>query len=656
MSYDYASELLTRKAEEPSASSQASPQPAQKPFAHDYANDLLSPPDTFSKNMAALKFKRDQSAGFGATAKQAMVDDPKTKMRILAADLFPGEKNAIERFGMLNGQIMYVGKDDKLYKATPGGVEEFAADVAGNALPIVGGTIGGILGAAGGPPGMIAGAALGAAGGKGYQEAAANLVLDEPQTVGGNVKGMAKEAAFAGAGAATGALFQKWLERNVARDIGKYSAAQVADLDAKAKEIGVDLNVAQRTNVPSLKGRAEALSRLPQSADDMNTALEATRQQAGRAADAFIDKTQPYYQSIRQSGEAGRQGANEILDRIATDRSTAAKPYYDKAFEAKVDPKNEALQRLMDTDAFKKGYDRALRIAKNEGIDLGGTENMRLLHYVKMGIDDLLDPKVMAKEGIGATEQRGILAVKNRLLQVMDDASPDYKRARGIYGHYMPTLKANREGILGEIANLADEDVHKASQMVFNKNNSADDVARLRSLFYRHDQGEKWKALTKGYLEDTLENASKQFKSGEGAGRAVTWRYMLLGDLKQAANLRAAMNADQWQGFQNMMDVFEAVGRVKGTGNSITMPMTEAAGELKKEAGGGLGKAIMQPRQTVVDWLEEARLGKHAKKQVEILNDPNGLERLKELRRLDPRSKQFIQGFTSLFGAAASPE
>lgn len=650
--YDYAADLLSPK---------AATEPAKAPEKpHNYADDLLRPrTQGFSQAVAQQAEQVGKAASFGALTKAAMVDDQQTKFRIYAEDLFPGDKGAIERFGMHNGEVVYVGKDDKLYKAEPsgglGGPKSFAANTVGNLPTIAGATAGALVGAPAGPFTAAGLGALGAAGGKGIQEIIASLALGEPQTTTGNALNMAKEAAFAGGGGLGGAIFQKWAQRNLVRDVAKLDPAKVAELDAKAANIGVDLNVAQRTNVPSIKGRAEALARIPASADDMNASLERTRQQAGTAADEFVAGVSPV-QSVREAGEQGRSGANAILERIASDRSTAAKPHYDRAFQATVDSRDENLQRLMDTDAFKKGYERAVRIAKNEGIDLGNeANNMRVLHYVKMGIDDLLDPKGAAKEGIGATEQRSIMSVKNRLLKVMDTASPDYARARSIYGHYMPTLKAHREGTLGALADLADEDLSKASKMVFNPQNSPEDVRKLRSLFFRFDQGEQWKALTKGYLEDTLEQSSRQFKSGPGAGKAVTWRYMMMGDLKQAANLRAAMTEEQWKGFGNMMDVFEAVGRVQGTGNSITMPMQEQAKQLGREAGSTLAN-LVKPRQAIIEWLEDARLGKHATEMVKVLNDPDGIKKLNALRSLSPNDKRFVQGFSTLFGVEASPE
>lgn len=644
---DYASQLLDG----------AAPKSAPK---RDYASELLSPKPSgsFSEKLKQEVGKQEGTASFGGLVKAGMVDDPQTKLEILANDLFPGDKKAVERFAFHNGEVYYVGADEKLYRATPpegpmGSVKEFGANMVANAPTIVGGTVGAIAGAPSGP-GSVGLSALGAAGGKSLQQIIANVALDEPQSPMGNIKGMAGEAAWAAGGSLVGLGVQKWLARNLSKDVSKLNLNDVAELDKKAARLGVDLNAAQRTNLPSLKGRVEALSRLPQSADDMNTALEATRQQAAKAADDFVSGVSNNAPNIRAAGEAGRKGATAILERMSEDKAIAAAPWYRKAFQATVNLNDEGLQRLTDTPAFKAAWERGKRIAANEGVNLGdAANNMKALHYVKLGLDDLIERG--GTEGIGGTERRAIIGVKNRLLNFMDTASPDYGRARFVYGHYMPTLKANREGLVGQLADLADTDLNQASRMVFNSRNSPQDIANLRSMFFRYDQGEQWKALLKGYLEDTLEVAGRELKSGNVAGKAATWRYALMGDRKQAQNLRAAMTYEQWQSFGDMMDVFEAVNRTTGRGNSITMQMLEASGQLKSEAGSKLAK-VLKPRQAVIDWLEEARLGKHAAKQVEILNDPQSIKRLKELKRLSPTDQKFIQGFSALFGISASPE
>ena len=86
------------------------------------------------------------------------------------------------------------------------------------------------------------------------------------------------------------------------------------------------------------------------------------------------------------------------------------------------------------------------------------------------------------------------------------------------------------------------------------------------------------------------------------------------------------------------------------------LPMIQQAQSLAKESGSGVFATVLKPRQALIDWLEEARLGKYAQKQVEILNSPDALKRLNELKRLSPNDQRFIQGFSSLFGISLSPE
>lgn len=129
-----------------------------------------------------------------------------------------------------------------------------------------------------------------------------------------------------------------------------------------------------------------------------------------------------------------------------------------------------------------------------------------------------------------------------------------------------------------------------------------------------------------------------------------------MGNPKQAANLRAAMTEKQWSGFTDMMDVFEAVGRTTGRGNSITMAMQEASKDLQRESGRNLIQKVLEPRTALLDWISEARLGKHAEKQVQILNSEDGIKRLKELKKLSPTDQKFISGMSALFGISAKPE
>jgi hypothetical protein len=85
------------------------------------------------------------------------------------------------------------------------------------------------------------------------------------------------------------------------------------------------------------------------------------------------------------------------------------------------------MAKLMGTPAAKQAWSRAERIASNNGeeLALNGKLSINALHYMKMGIDDLIkDPT----SGIGKAEKQSILGIKDKLINFMGNASPEYKQ------------------------------------------------------------------------------------------------------------------------------------------------------------------------------------------------------------------------------------
>ena len=49
-------------------------------------------------------------------------------------------------------------------------------------------------------------------------------------------------------------------------------------------------------------------------------------------------------------------------------------------------------------------------------------------------------------------------------------------------------------------------------------------------------------------------------------------------------------------------------------------------------------------------WIREGRLGNHAEKIAEIITSPQGMEKLRQLKKLSPRDARFIAGLNQLAG------
>lgn len=611
------------------------------------------------------------TASFGTLVKANLVEDPQTKVKIFAKARFQNlpENEAMARYGIVDGHVIYVGDDGKYYREDPPGFsgwakDNLAAGTVANTLPIAGGIAGAVAGTPAGPAGMILGGAGGAAAGKGYNLAIANLAFDEPQSVAGNVKAMAGEAAFTAGGNAAGAAFGKFLTRNLARDISKMSAEEVAELQAKAQAIGIELDPAQLTNLPSLKAKKDVLASMPTSRDIIAQGSKKQAGQAREAVDRFLGGMATG-EGLDEAGTAARKSAGDVIEMVTKERAKKASPLYQQAFEEFQGVPQELLPRansLMGRPAMKEAGKKAVMLAKNEGVDLADPKNSLLgMHYMKLALDDMIEGA--GQQGFGGTYKRGLVGLKNQLVGIMDDLSPTYGEARKVFTHYTPNVVQAREGIVSTLKELGDEDVFKAAQMVFGGNLSPATISRTKELFERAGAKDSWNQLTKAYLQDTFEQAGRQFKTTGGAiDAASNWQVALTGSPRQYRILEKAMDPPQFQAFKDMMEVFEAMGRTRGAGaGSQTMPRQEAAKLLREESGAGVMGRVAQlgsPQNVgakVGEWLQEVRVGNHAEKLAEIMTSPDGMRKLKELRKLSPNDQRFLAGASALFGIELKP-
>lgn len=660
---DYASELLGGKTEAPKTT--------------DYASQLLGGGASVGGNKQrfseALKSKAEEvsgSADFSTLTKASMVDDPMTKLRIFSKSRFPklSEKDALSRYAIIDGDVLYLDDNGEVKSETSSGAKNFAAGMVGNLPAIAGGMAGSVAGAPLGPVGMVAMGAAGAAGGKGYGKVAANLAFDEPQTVGGNVKDMTTEALFSAGGNLVGLAIGKVLTRGAARDIGKFDPAKVASIDQKAAAQGVDLNVAQRTDLPSVKAKYDVLASMPTSRDVV--AEHATKQarQANDAADKFISRVSKVA-DVDEAGTQARDAAKQVIAKLTQERSAAAKPLYQKAFTEFTEfteQQAEQLARLRTSPTFRDAERLANRLYADDLATMGAKEMpqagaLRDLHYTKLALDKLIGDS--ATGGYNKTSRGSIIGLKNELLKVMDDASPSYAQARSTFSHMTPNIVSVQDGIISKVAGLKDEQAIEAARMVFSDGRSPAAVERMRTLFVKSGLEDDWNAMLASHLRETFAKAGKEtMAGGEAVNQAAKWRAALVGNPRQYRLMEKSMSPQQFQAFNDMMDVFEAMGRTAGAGQgSQTAGRQEGMRLLRQESGSGaVGQAagLLSPQNfgsRAANWLAEVRLGNHAEKLAQVMTSPDGIRRLRDLRRLSPTDQRFIAGASSLFGISLRP-
>ncbi len=610
------------------------------------------------------------TADFGTLIKANMVDDPATKVKLFAKARFPKmeEKDAVSRYGIVDGHVVYVGDDGKMYREDPPGFlgwlkDNVAAGTIANAPSVAGGITGAVVASPAGPGAAVAGGAAGSMAGKGVSKVIANAAFDEPQTAGGNAKDIALEGAFSAGGTFLGNMFGKFLQRNMARDISKLDTQAAADLQAKAKGVGVDLDPAQTTNLPSLKAKKDVLASMPTSRDIIAEGAEKQSGQARQAVDKFLKTISPD-EGLEEAGAAARKGAGDVIEMLTKERASKASPLYRKAFEEAPGIPQEMLPRaqaIMERPAMKEAGKKAVLLAKNEGVDLADPKNSLLgMHYMKLALDDMIEGA--GQQGFGGTYKRGLVGLKEQLVGMMDEVSPTYAEARKIFAHFSPAVTQAKDGIVSTLKEMTDEQVFTAAKKLFGGNASPNTVGKTKELFERAGAGDSWKRLTRAYLEDTFEQAGKQTKTGSAINQASDWQVAMSGNPRQFRILEKALDPKQFDAFKDMMEVFQAMGRTRGAGaGSQTMGRQEGAALLRQESGAGVIGQVAKlgsPQnigQRIGDWLQEARVGNHAEKLAEIMTSPQGMQKLKELKKLSPNDQRFLAGVSTLFGIELHP-
>lgn len=666
---DYAADLLGSSAPQPAAPPPAAPT--------DYASGLLggkkSTNDRFSDALKKDVAGSEGSADFGTLTKAAMVEDPQTKLRIFAKGRFPklDEKEALSRYGIVDGEVLYVDDNGDVHKENPSGVsgaaKRLAANTVADAPAIIGGTVGAALSAPSGP-GMIAGGAAGAAVGKAGGKAIANVAFDEPQTPADYGKAMGSEALFSVGGNLIGLGLAKVLTRGAARDIARLDPQAIAELQRKAAAQGVDLNVAQQTNLPSLKAKYDVLASMPTSRDAIAADAEKQSRQAYVAAGRFLANVSPT-DGLDEAGAQARKGATKVIAKLTKERSAAAKPLYKAAFDGFQEfSEDEAarLAQLRTSPSFRQAERLADRLYQDDVATMGAKDMPQLsalrdLHYTKLALDKMIGDE--AKGGYSKTSRGALVGLKNELLSVMDEASPAYAKARETFAHMTPNIQSVQDGIISRVAGLGDEQAFKAANMMFGGNTSPIAVDRAKRLFEKAGLKEDWDAMLRAHLQDTFEKAGREFKTAGGAlEQAPNWRAALAGNPRQYRILEKAMDPVQFAAFNDMMDVFQAMGRTSGAGaGSQTMTRLEGREMLSQDSGSGVIGQVARlgsPQNIgnrVGDWLAEVRLGDHAEKLAEVMTSPDGIRKLRDLRKLSPRDQRFIAGASALFGIELKP-
>lgn len=604
------------------------------------------------------------TAGPLEQAAASLPTEPADRARFYASQRFPDDPQALNtRYGINNGRIFYVDDDGRAFfeesEATiPTSLEELGetgkaiAGSTGSMLPAIGAAVGGVATSF---MGGVPGAAAGGAAGSGVRQTLASAITGEEKEI-------SERALQAGGEAALGALGQG-AGLGVARllkPLGKTpvfsprQTSEIAGLKAKSEATGIPLTAAELAGSKDLITRQKILAGTPEGAPIFED-FQVNRNDVIR--DALYNKLFKDISpedTVMGGMEAGVKGAREAVGQARAKMQREAAPLYEKAYEVEdvdIAPVMQAIKGKIADAAppVRAALQRIGSELKNGGNRLAKIDNLK-----KMLDDQINRAKTGQETGIGKTQAYHLSDIRSLMVRQADEASPDYKAARQIYEEGMPTAASTERGVVGKIAKLEEERAMGAAKKLFSPQlSSPQTVAKARDEFIRAGQEKEWDSLVRSHLQDVFENIPEgQF--GQIPNVGGQFYKAIYGNAKKMSMINEAVkhNPEIGRSLTWMMEVLRASGRA-AKGESMTAFAQAGQKALEREARGVLpamieSVEIWKSPSRIASYLNEVRTGKYAREMSKLLTDPEGLSKLKELKKLGSKSAGAIIGLSQL--------
>ena len=646
------------------------------PISTSVVDEILSPATAPKISIRDETIIPKSTAAGGASALTALKAGVPTDKQA-AIKIFAQARGIPEsRYRVVGDEIVYQANDGQYYKEIPSVFTKpmtaagyYAPDVLEAAPDVAAGIATSPMLLAG--PAGVAGSALitggVAAGTNALRQSIAGLLGDQ-EFSGADV---AKQGLISGGMQLLPFGVGKFLEKNLAKDIGKISTTEVADLTQKAKDLGIQLTPAELTNLPSLKSQQKVLGNIVESADTLGDFyLKRYKEQVQPAVNKFLSSVSKVDDPMT-AGYRGQQALKDRIVQLEQAREEGSAPLYRAAFERSVP---------VDVAPIVKDIDAMLKIAKGDELkalqriknnlyrekpsfNAQGDEVMvktfedRLpaLQRAKFDID-----KMFKEESFSSMDkviQGEVTNIKNRLVQSMGKDNPMYLEANKAFEELSQPLNIFAERRAGQsLTAVSKDNLNDLANRLFN--NASPQTIRYTRQQIQAVSPEAWNDVTRAYLQTQWEKAMKP-RIGAKEPRidaGADWKAMILGDSKSQKALLEALGAQQFQALNNLTQVLEAAARVKKLGSDTAFNQ-RALKEMEENAPSALaafaqvtGSAMtpLKYGEFFKNWATERAFSKNAEQLANVITSKDGMNRLRELRKMSPTTPKFISGLAQL--------
>jgi len=279
------------------------------------------------------------------------------------------------------------------------------------------------------------------------------------------------------------------------------------------------------------------------------------------------------------------------------------------------------------------------------------------LHRVKTrGIDAVLN-----KAKSDRVLRREMKIVKDKLVKAMDEISPDYAKARKIYGDLSEEItKQGKKTILGDVAKLEGDKVVSATRKLLASpevKRAPEIVRKVRNAITKQDP-EVWDRAMAVHLQELFES-TKMSATGGITNIGGHFYKKAWGDLAQRKVLKQAMSPNQFNNLKRFMQVLERTGMILGK-ESATASRQVMLEEMQGKTLGRVVRAATRPLYTkerlLGDRLLESVLSKNAKNLAEAMTSEKASQQLQRMLQLSKRGQNVLAQFTTFLTLVSSGE
>jgi len=577
------------------------------------------------------------------------------------------------RYRIIDGDIAYQADDGKFYKEVSGlgaTAAYYAPDVAEMVPDVTAGVALAPL-AITSPVGTAA-AATGVgtvAAGTNYlrQKLAQSIAGQEVDPFQVGVSGL-----LSGVAELAPAVRKGFQERRLARDIAQVDPKLVASLRAKSGQYGIPLTPGELTNLSSLLGQQKVMGNVAESSKVMQQFYKEREAKVQSAVDDYLS-TISQVEDAAVAGNRGVAALESQKQKLIADRDAAVTPIYEKAFELSV-PVNTApvlnqIDNMLKTQpptGRAAGYLRKIKdLLQKPEIDAEGNtlktfvpeDRLPNLQNSKFEIDAMF--KEDAFSSLDKTVQAKLTAIKNNLLEQMGKENPDYIAANRAFERLSQPINEFNERITGvSLMQMSPDNLKNFANRIF-ANPSPGTIRYAKQQIVAGGGEEAWNAVTRAFLEEQWTLAKKPAKTQQGLklDTGNTWQNIIIGDPKQMKAMQAALSPDQFKALRDLAEVLEAAGRAKKLGSDTAFnqlvteemfknpPITSITTGVARTVG---GIKLDQPAKVLADWAIRKDAAVNAEQIAKIITSPDGINRLKELRKMSPTSAKRWAGTAQL--------